>query len=55
MIDLRLNDDQTFQLSDIKRWKQRQRENQVAGTIQAAQDNNEQDKQNATVITKHGK
>ena len=46
VIHLRLNDDQTFQLIDIKRSKQRQRENQVAGTIQAAQGNNQQDKQN---------
>ena len=45
VIHLRLNDDQTFQLNDIKRWKQRQRENQVTGTIQAAQDNKQREKQ----------
>ena len=39
VIHLHLNDDQTFQLSDIKRWKQRHRENLVTGTIHAAQDN----------------
>jgi len=39
VIHLRLNDDQTFQLNDIKRWKQRHRENLVTGTIHAAQDN----------------
>ncbi|MBT0885733.1 MULTISPECIES: copper resistance protein NlpE N-terminal domain-containing protein [Acinetobacter] len=46
VIHLRLNDDQTFQLSDIKRSKQRQSENQVTGTIQAAQDNKQREKQN---------
>lgn len=45
VIHLRLNDDQTFQLNDIKRWKQRQRENQVTGMIQAAQDNKQREKQ----------
>ena len=45
VIHLRLNDDQTFQLNDIKRWKQRQRENHVTGTIQAAQDNKQREKQ----------
>ena len=45
VIHLRLNDDQTFQLNDIKRWKQRQRENQVTGTIQAIQDNKQREKQ----------